>query len=146
VRRSSATRFDKSRRVRKRSDYVEIQSQGRRVSTARFVIVLRARSVQRSARARLGITVSRKTGGAVLRNRAKRLVREAFRRTEELWAPGLDVVVIVKQLPDGLKLNDVVSEWERARAAVARRTSEAFEDLSFSLAAANGPDKVPDRP
>ena len=40
------------------------------------------------APARLGITASRRVGGAVVRNRAKRLVREAFRATPELWFSG----------------------------------------------------------
>jgi ribonuclease P protein component len=146
VRRSGAARFDKSRRVRRRADFLEIQSQGRRVGTPRFVIVLRARSDEPSGEARLGITVSRKVGTAVVRNRAKRLVREAFRRSEALWAPGMDVVVIVKHLPRGLTLQDVLVEWESASRQIERRTGEARSDRSFRLAAASGPDKVREIP
>ena len=43
---------------------------------------------------RLGIAATKKLGGAVVRNRAKRLVREVFRRNN--IAPGFDVVVIPK--------------------------------------------------
>lgn len=43
---------------------------------------------------RLGIAATRKLGGAVVRNRAKRLVRELFRRNPA--APGFDIVVIPK--------------------------------------------------
>ena len=43
--------------------------------------------------ARLGLAVSRRAGNAVVRNRIKRLVREAFRTRPRLFPPGIDVVV-----------------------------------------------------
>ena len=45
---------------------------------------------------RFGITVTRKVGNAVARNRIKRLVREACRRIGDLFPAGLDVVVIAR--------------------------------------------------
>jgi ribonuclease P protein component len=47
------------------------------------------------AAARLGVVASRKVGGAVIRNRAKRLLREAFRANKAAFPAGIDVVVIV---------------------------------------------------
>lgn len=44
---------------------------------------------------RLGIAATRKIGGAVQRNKAKRLIREVFRRNK--IAPGFDIVVIPKR-------------------------------------------------
>jgi ribonuclease P protein component len=44
---------------------------------------------------RLGIAATKKLGGSVERNRAKRLIREVFRRNK--IAPGYDVVVIPKR-------------------------------------------------
>jgi ribonuclease P protein component len=77
------------------------------------------------APARLGIVASRKIGNAVVRNRAKRLVREAFRSSPDLFSPGTDVVVIVKRPLEKSKLSDVVSEWRRAAGALDKRTVEA---------------------
>lgn len=49
---------------------------------------------------RIGIIASRRIGGAVRRNKAKRLIREVFRQSKQS-SPGWDVVVIPKpELPD----------------------------------------------
>jgi ribonuclease P protein component len=45
---------------------------------------------------RLGLTVSRRVGGAVARNRAKRLLREAFRHRPRAALVGFDIVVTAK--------------------------------------------------
>jgi ribonuclease P protein component len=45
---------------------------------------------------RLGMSVSRKVGPAVARNRLRRLYREAFRLTRDVLPAGLDIVVIPK--------------------------------------------------
>lgn len=113
-------RFPASSRVRKRAEYLSIQERGARVSTPRFVLILSAR--EGAVEARLGVTASRKVGNAVVRARAKRLVREAFRSTRELWAPGVDVVVIVKRSTEDTKLDTVIAEWLAARSQIERKT------------------------
>ena len=107
--------------MRKRAEFERIQGSGVRVNTERFVFVFAPSPL---AGARLGITASRRIGVAVARNRAKRLVREAYRTLEELFPAGLDVVVIVRKPLGDRKLAAVLDEWRGAAAALKRRTGE----------------------
>ena len=58
-------------------------------------LVLYARK-NRSATNRVGITVSKKLGHAVVRNRVRRRLREVYRLNEEKFQPGWDIVVVAR--------------------------------------------------
>ncbi len=120
-----AARFPAAARVRKRAEFLRIQGAGRRVTTRHFVLIL-APSPEPDGPARLGITASRKIGVAVVRNRAKRLVRVAFRSTPELWPRGADVVVMVRTALDSLKAGDVIAEWLDVAPVIERRFREVL--------------------
>jgi len=83
--------FPRSVRVRSRADYLKIQRSGRKMG-GRYLIIL---SIDNDLPAsRFGITVSRKTGNAVTRNRVKRRIRELQRLHRKNIIPGKDIVVI----------------------------------------------------
>jgi ribonuclease P protein component len=81
--------------VRKRADYLAVQGGGRRVAGAHYMLFARP-STTPAAATRFGVTVSRKVGGAVLRNRVKRWVRETCRRMQHDVPPGLDLVIVAR--------------------------------------------------
>jgi ribonuclease P protein component len=60
---------------------------------------------------RMGVTVTRKVGNAVTRNRIKRLVREVFRRHRDRLVSGLDVVLIAKRNAAGATYHDVERDF-----------------------------------
>jgi ribonuclease P protein component len=75
---------------------------------------------------RLGLSVSRKVGGAVVRNRWKRLLREAFRHVRPQLPSGLDLIVIprVGTAPElSLLLNSLPSLAERVARRINRLTN-----------------------
>lgn len=88
------SRISKEMRIRRRAEYVTVQQDGQKLH-GRHVIALARRRGDAELAGRLGITVTKKVGNAVVRNRIKRLVREWMRLHG--WVPaGWDVVVVAK--------------------------------------------------
>jgi ribonuclease P protein component len=76
--------------VRLRSEYLAIQNGGRRVGGTNLLVFALAGS------GRMGITVSRKVGGAVVRNQVKRWLRECYRRGRSTLPRTVDFVVVAR--------------------------------------------------
>jgi ribonuclease P protein component len=81
-------------RLSRSAEFERVYRQGR--STANRHLVLYVFPNSAVGRPRLGLSVSRKVGGAVERNRVKRLLREAFAGAEAELSSGQDIVVVAR--------------------------------------------------
>ena len=114
-------RFPKSLRIRKRAEYLEIQSKGTALHGRLFIGLVRL--VPGRPGARLGITTAKKIGTAVVRNRTRRLVREAFRRNRAILPGGVDLVVVAKRAAAGCGAAAVAEDLTE----IARRAARIAE-------------------
>lgn len=85
--------FKKSERILKRSDFVRLFKDGHRIHCEHFFVHYLKNG---QGELRLGITVSKKVGCAVIRNRIKRLVREYFRLHKAQIGKAYDLNFIAK--------------------------------------------------
>ena len=82
-------RFRPESHIRRRAEFHRVYEAGVRQHGRLMTVFILPRA---DTRTRLGIAATRKLGGAVVRNRAKRLVREVFR--QHVNPPGFDIVVV----------------------------------------------------
>jgi ribonuclease P protein component len=116
-------RFRRGDRLQRSSEFGRVSREGSRAVEAAFVLLVapgRAGGAGGTGQ-RLGITVSRKVGGAVVRNRVKRRVREWFRRCRSCLRTGIDLVVIGRS--EAARLSR--QESDEALCRLARRAGAA---------------------
>jgi ribonuclease P protein component len=101
-------KFGKQLRVRLRRDFLRIQRRGRKRHSANFVLA--SASEPSPGRSRVGFSVSRRVGNAVLRNRLKRRLREFFRLHRQELLVASDLVVIAKPGAAKLSYAELVEE------------------------------------
>jgi len=100
--------FPRKYRIVKSSEYRSLYGRGKRLQAQRFVLYRRENNLEHH---RLGITVSRKIGRAVVRNRIKRLFREIFRRNRAEIPHHYDFVVNAKQGCAGATYSELRKEF-----------------------------------
>ena len=86
--------FQKQVRLLKRAEFVNLNRSGKRHHAKHFIVIAKYNGLQIS---RLGVSVSKRVGNAIIRNRVKRLIREFFRLNRPFFPHGYDFVVIAKK-------------------------------------------------
>jgi ribonuclease P protein component len=107
-------RFRRADRILCTRDFRRVVKSGKRATSGSFVVVI-APSAEVTAtesdenRKRLGITVSKRVGNAVVRNRVKRSIREWFRQVREVLPGGSDIVVIARRTARDLSSPEIAA-------------------------------------
>ena len=91
---SSCHTLRKHDKLLKRAEFIRLSKYGKKVHNRYFVVVSEP---NQQGRPRIGITVTKKIGNAVVRNRIKRLVRESFRSNRHVIVENRDINVIAKK-------------------------------------------------
>lgn len=116
-------RFPHSARVISARDFDHVMREGRRLGDASLSLRVVRNELDQ---ARLGLVVGKRYGGAVARNRAKRIIREAFRLVRPRLPSGWDIAVQPKAGAD-IRLPTVVESLLRAAAKLERRRAAQDE-------------------
>ena len=102
--------FPKDRRLRKSWEYQQVWKMGCKRHTPHFILLI---AETRTGVSRLGLTVSRKVGNAVQRNRVKRLLREYFRTENHRFRQPIDLSVVAKKGAAELTTRQLAAELDR---------------------------------
>ncbi len=97
-------------RLRKRAEFLTLSKQGKTVYSQYFLAIVCDRSNQHN---RIGITVSKKVGNAVARNRIKRLIREYFRHKKHSIPGARDINIIARKGLTTLSNRQIIEKLDK---------------------------------
>lgn len=91
---SRRLRLRRPARLRQQRDFARVRQQGQRLALG--CLIANWHSLPEGASPRLGVVTSRKIGGAVVRSRARRLLRESFRQHQNELAQPVELVLVAR--------------------------------------------------
>ncbi|TVP88805.1 MAG: ribonuclease P protein component [Alkalicoccus sp.] len=95
----------KQHRLRKNEEFQKVFQHGKSAANRQFVVYQLSRREQKHVR--IGLSVSKKLGNAVQRNRIKRIMKEALRDAAEELRQDCDVVIIARKPAASMELEEV---------------------------------------
>ncbi|AOM81407.1 ribonuclease P protein component [Salisediminibacterium beveridgei] len=95
----------KEHRLRKNEDFQSVFKSGKSVANRQFVVYTLAKPGQGPSR--FGLSISKKIGNAVTRNRIKRLVKEVIRLQIHEMPSDMDVVIIARKPAAAMDFHDI---------------------------------------
>ena len=107
-------RLPSSLHLKQAKDFAALRATGRNQS-GRYVVIS-VRSVPNLKEFRFGLITTRKIGGAVVRNRLRRQLREIIRSMRQEILPGHHFVTIVRWSAPGRSLEDLRKDWRHCAA------------------------------
>jgi ribonuclease P protein component len=102
--------YTKADRLLKRTEYRRLTRTGRQVRDRYFIIRY---DISNTGKTKLGTTITKKVGNAVVRNRLKRLMREHFRHNRYRLDTPLDLMIIARKPAAGLTSKQVFDSLDR---------------------------------
>lgn len=113
--------FNKRVRLLKSEEYLRLRKNSFKYVNKEFYLICKKNRLEYS---RLGLTVSKKTGNAVKRNRIKRIIRDYYRRNKTLIKGNFDINIIAKQSAAGKTNKELFESLENVFHKIKNR--EAF--------------------
>jgi ribonuclease P protein component len=113
-------------RLRQGRDFARVKQGGERLALG--CLIANWQKLPAGALSRLGVVTSKKIGGAVTRNRARRLLRESFRLHRDDLSHPVDMVLVARNSIAGKKFADVEKDYLSAlKRAGLRKQNQAAE-------------------
>lgn len=106
---SQRLRFDRAARLKQGRDFARLRQSGERLATG--CLIANWQRLPGEVTSRLGIITNRKLGGAVVRSRARRLLRETFRHHQHDLAEAVDLVLVARPSIVGRGYADVERDF-----------------------------------
>ena len=101
--------FTRAQRLKQGRDFARTRQEGQRA--VQGCLIANWRRLPADAATRLGVVTSKKIGGAVVRTRARRLLREVFRLHQGELTQPVDLVLVARQSIVGRRLAEVEKDF-----------------------------------